>query len=162
VSVSYYNPALLPTPGGVGVSGIASVSYDNPAAAQASQQAGAAQSFAADTTASAPTASVATAVSLANGPAATAVTPVQVSRGLGTPYVLTIRGANLAGATTVRVIGLEGDAIVSAPLVSADGRVLTVEVFVLPTAPLGTSDVVISGPGWITSRVPNVRIEIVP
>jgi hypothetical protein len=162
VSVSYYNPAQLPTPGGVGVSGIASVSYDNPVAAQTSQQALTAQSFTADKTESAPTVSVATAVSLVNGPSATAVTPVQLSRRLGAPYVLTIRGANLSGATTVRLIGLENDVVVSAPsLVSADGRVLTVEVFVLPTAPLGISEVVINGPGWSTSRVPHVRIEVV-
>jgi hypothetical protein len=109
-----------------------------------------------------PNGTVTTAVSLANGPTATALNPIQLSRSTTASFVVAIDGANLTGATGVRFVGIENDISVAAPLVSADGARVTVEVFVLPSAPLGRVSVVVSGPGWSTQPLANMQVEIVP
>jgi hypothetical protein len=68
----------------------------------------------------------------------------------------------LSGATTVTFVGLESDVAVDQPVVSDDGRSLTVNVYVLSSAPLGLTNLIVSGPGWSTPVVPAVRVEIVP
>jgi hypothetical protein len=75
--------------------------------------------------------------------------------------MLTIEGVNLAGATGVRLLGLEQDVTLGAPVVSNDGRRVTVDVFVLSTARLGGAVVVVTGPGWSTSITAGVQVEIV-
>jgi hypothetical protein len=112
----------------------------------------------ADATPTALTASI----SVANGPAATSIRPVRLSRTPGTSYTLTIRGANLIGATEVTFVGIwNSDVVSGSPVVSADGRTLTVDMFVSPNAPLGAVNVVVGGPGWRTAEVPGMRVEIV-
>jgi len=90
------------------------------------------------------------------------VQPVRLSRTVGTTYTLTIRGASLTGATLVTLVGVGNDVVVFGPLVNPDGRELTVDLFVSPTAPLGLVNVVVSGTGWSTAQVPIMRVEIVP
>ena len=68
----------------------------------------------------------------------------------------------MLGGFGVTFVGLEGDLSLDQLIVSDDGRSLTVNVYVLPSAPLRIANVVVSGPGWSTSVVPAVRVEIVP
>ena len=171
-SVSYYNPATVPSPTGAITANVTAVSYCNPAAdvecppsvgAGASQPAEAAMAVntSEQAQASTPAATIA-AVSIANGPTATSVDPVRLSRSAGNAYVLTIEGANLSAATAVTFVGLEFDVSVGVPVVSDDGRRLTVDVYVLARAPLGTVSIVVSGPGWSTPQLPTMQVEIVP
>jgi trimeric autotransporter adhesin len=183
-ALSYYNPALLPSPSGASVASTASLSYYNPAdvpSAAGIVAAGAASlsycnpdevacfsssGFAASAVAARPAdettvASAVFSVSIANGPTAIRVTPPRLSRTAAGVVTLTVHGVNLSGATGVRLIGLEQDATVGTPVVSTDGRSVTVDVFVLPSAPLGGVPVVITGPGWSTSVTTSVQVEIV-
>jgi hypothetical protein len=143
-SVSYYNPAPVPNPAGTTSANVAAVSYYNPAIAVGTESG-----------------ALATSVSIANGPAATALEPVQLSRSAGTVRILTISGAALTGANQVTLVGYEGVIVAGAPIVSEDGRLLTVDVFVPANTPLGQAYVVVSGQGWSTAQVPSVRVEIV-
>jgi hypothetical protein len=163
-AVSYYNPATVPNGGGVASAGMRSVSYLNPAVTPSSASLASVASVDADKppgdtgTVASSTASI----SVVNGPTVSGIAPVLLSRTAAVPYILTITGANVWSATSVTFVGLEGDLSVDQPIVSDDGRSLTVNVYVLPSAPLGIANVVVSGPGWSTSVVPAVRVEIVP
>jgi hypothetical protein len=167
-AVSYYNPAPVPSPNGTTKTGPVSVSYFNPLSVQSQAQvqesvvAAAGEPSIQSTGTDSTTVSSTSSISVANGPTATQVEPVRLSRTLGQPYVLTIEGANLSGATTVTFVGLESDVAVDQPVVSDDGRSLTVNVYVLSSAPLGLTNLIVSGPGWSTPVVPAVRVEIVP
>jgi hypothetical protein len=166
ISVSYYNPAPVPNPDGKKTAGTASVSYYNPAPVPAAGGAMSANVAAVSyynpaTAVGTEVAAATTSVSVANGPAATALAPVQLSRSAGVVRILTITGAALTGATDVTVVGYEGVIVAGTPIVSQDGRVLTVDVFVPPNAPLGEAFVIVSGPGWSTAAVPTVRVQIV-
>jgi len=158
--VSYVNPATLPDPTGAVVSSVASVSYDNPETAPQGNTP-APKSLAAPDNSGAAGSSVVS-VSLANGPTATDLTPLQLSRGAARTVTLTISGGSLTGANRVAILGLDNQAVIGSPIVSVDGRVLTVTVDVLPGAPLGIYDVIVSGNGWSTPASPAVRVEIVP
>ncbi len=158
-ALSYYNPAPVPNPGGRVATGVAAVSYVNPESAAPQL---AAQSISSGRRRSEDAAAVTSSLSLANGPTATALTPIRLSRAAVTRVVLTIEGFNLTNATGVRFVGIENDVSLGALAVSDDGRQLTVEVFVLSSAPLGMANVVVTGPGWSTPEVPAMRVEIVP
>jgi len=171
--VSYYNPAPLPNPGGDVSTGVAALSYCNGPDSMypqycPAQDAPSAPLLAVDTAKtgsagdSGTTTSLTTSISIANGPTATSVRPVRLSRTAGTAYTLTIQGASLTGATLVTLVGGGNDVVVFGPLVSDDGRVLTVDLFVSPGAPLGLANVIVSGAGWSTAEDPNMRVEIVP
>jgi hypothetical protein len=180
-ALSYYNPAPLLPPGGASISGVAAASYYNPAPLPGDGL-NAVSSLSDSTSAAAPvppastssstsssngTASAesvgasAVAISVANGPTAMSLSPAELSRGSAAPVTLIIRGASLNGADRVAFVGLDQDVVFGMPLVSGDGRMLSVEVLVLPSAPVGAADVVVSGPGWRTAAVPMMRVEIV-
>ena len=164
-AVSYYNPATVPNGGGVASAGMRSVSYFNPEVTPSSASLASVASVGAADKPSGDTGTVASStasISVVNGPAVSGIAPVLLSRTAAVPYILTITGANLWSATSVTFVGLEGDLSVDQPIVSDDGRSLTVNVYVLPSAPLGIANVVVSGPGWSMSVVPAVRVEIVP
>lgn len=158
-ALSYYNPAQVPNPNGISATGVAAVSYVNP---ESAAQQLAAEPISSDRNLLGDAAAVTTSLSLANGPTATALTPIRLSRAAVTRVVLTIEGFNLTNATGVRFIGIENDVSLGALSVSDDGRQVTVEVFVLSSAPLGMANVVVTGPGWSTPEVPAMRVEIVP
>ena len=169
-AVSYYNPAPVPSAGGTVSTNVVAVSYCNPditCAPAAPEHQGFAQLATGLTAPGAvadPTmvASATFAISLANGPTATQVQPVRLSRGGGTRYTLRIDGANLSDASVVTLVGVEPYVVVEPPIVSTDGRRLTVDVFVTQNTPLGVVPVVVSGAGWSTPDVPGMRVEIVP
>jgi hypothetical protein len=169
-SVSYYNPAPIPSAGGIVSTNVVAVSYCNPDSTcspvaptqqSVSQQAAA---LAATATPGAQTSAVSTtvAISLANGPTAMQVRPVRLPRGDGSRYTLRIDGAGLNDAIAVTLVGVEPYVVVDPPIVSADGRRVTVDVFVTQNTPLGVVPVVLSGAGWSTPDVPGMRVEIVP
>lgn len=64
------------------------------------------------------------------------VSPLLLARGGGST-VLTVHGVRLAGATAVKLTPGDGIAVGGSPVVSADGRQLTVNLSVAPEAPLG-------------------------
>jgi hypothetical protein len=160
-AVSYYNPAPLPGNNGLVNANVAAVSYANGTPGSSGQTA-AQESLAALASDPFNDTIAVNAISIANGPTATQVTPIRLSRAAGAAYTLTITGANLTSASNVRLVGIELDVVVAAPTVSNDGRRLTVNVIVLPNAPLGMTNVVVSGTGWSTPELPGMRVEIVP
>jgi MBG domain (YGX type)/Cep192 domain 4 len=163
-AISYYNPATVPNPGGIVATGIAAISYCNPdgSAPQSGQSQPTLQLAASTSGSQQIPAATTSSISLANGPTANAVDPVRLSRNAPTQVILTIYGVNLTRATGVRFMGLEQDVSMGGIIVSPDGRSMTVDVYVLPSAPLGRVSVVVTGPGWSTLEVPGMQVEIVP
>jgi hypothetical protein len=102
------------------------------------------------------------AVSVANGPTATSVRPVRLSRRTGARYTLQIEGANLHGATAVTLVGVETYVSLDPPVVSANGRRVSVDVVLAPDTPLGAVPIVVSGDGWSTRDGAAMRVEITP
>jgi hypothetical protein len=152
---------------GMLAAGVSSVSYLNPEAPAAqTPEPGATDADSAMAPAAAAgdssMQSVTLAVSVANGPTATGIRPARLAKGRTAPHLLTISGANLTGAEAVVVVGGGPGVVVGLPQVSASGRSVTVEVFLLDDAPVGMFDVVVTGPGWATPATPAVRVEIVP
>ena len=94
------------------------------------------------------------AISLANGPTATALTPRRLSRTAGTTYTLTIYGASLTGANRVTLAGAGNDVVVFGPLVSDDGRLLTVDLSVSPSAPFGLTSIIVAEPVGARRKFP--------
>src|SRR4029079_8340556 len=133
-AVSYYDPAPLPGAGGTVIANVAAVSYCNPdgtcaPAAPPEPDAPQRSLVTPESSTSAPddTTSAAFSVSIANGPTATRLAPAQLTHSTINPYTLVIEGANLTGATAVRLLGLESDLSMGVPVVSGDGRQLTVD-----------------------------------
>lgn len=87
---------------------------------------------------------------------------MQLSRSANREYTLTIDGANLWDAAEVRLVGLELYTTMGVPQVSDDGRTLRVALYVLPSAPLGVVNVVISGLGWSTPEAAAMQVAVVP
>jgi hypothetical protein len=101
-------------------------------------------------------------VSVANGPTAASVRPVRLSLSGSLRYTLRIDGTNLLGASIVTLAGIEPYVSISTPVVSDDGRVLTVDVQLAPNTPIGAVPVLVSGPDWTTPDAPGMRVEIAP
>jgi hypothetical protein len=91
----------------------------------------------------------------------TRVRPVVLSRSAGR-YTLVIDGANLSDASSVRLVGLEPYVSLLPPVVSADGRRLTVDVMLAPNTLVGVVPVIVESPGWTTPDMPGMRVEIAP
>ncbi len=100
-------------------------------------------------------------VSLVSGPAARDVSPAQVSRGAPMPVTVTVHGAGLAGATGV-VVCPPDDIALASTSASADGTVVTVEVTLTPSTPLGFRALQVEGPGWLTLKTAGTGFEVVP
>ncbi len=86
-----------------------------------------------------------------NQPAVTAITPNFVIRDAA-PVLVTVVGDFLDGATAVSVQPPQGVSV-SAPVVAADGRSLTVNISARADAPLGQRVVVVSTPAGDTSAI---------
>lgn len=80
------------------------------------------------------------------------VSPLLLVRGGGST-TLTVRGARLTGATAVRLTPGDGIAVGGSPVVSADGRQLTVNLSVAPEAPLGARVVTVATDAGESSAV---------
>ena len=147
--VSFFSPAVVPAPGAASGTAAASavVSFSNPAPTVSP---GAPGSLSA----------AFEAVAFAAGPVVYAVAPAQLSRSAG-GGVLTIKGKNLQGATTVLFENV-GGLTASPPSVSADGTTATTTVTITTSAPTGFAGVRVSTPTGVSAVGSPVRLEIVP
>jgi hypothetical protein len=165
-AMSYYNPAPVPATGGTVWASVAAVSYQNGEAGSTTTDlpitAGTSLASTAAAIDTAGSAAAVTSVSVANGPTANAVRPLRLSRSVGGPYTLRIDGANLTSAIQVALEGLGPHVTIDPLAVSANGRRVTVVVWIAPDTPLGLTSVVVTGAGWSTPDVPGMRVEIVP
>jgi hypothetical protein len=68
---------------------------------------------------------------------------------------MTIRGQNFQGTTAVTATPGTGIAIDTAPVVSADGTTITLQIAIDTNAPLGANVIRVTTPGGTTTDVAN-------
>lgn len=73
----------------------------------------------------------------------------------GVTRSLLVRGHNLQSAQSINLIPSQGITVGTAPVVSADGSQLTVDIAIAPTAALGSRVVTVTTPSGTTDATPN-------